>query len=105
MVSTGIIRVVASTRDTTKNLNGLVPDTSIASICSVTFIEPSPAPMLEPTLPAAIRAVTSGARARIIAMEINAGSQEVAPKSAREGRDWLGNTIPVIKQERSDENT
>src|SRR5690606_32694140 len=89
--------VVASTRLTTKNLNGLVPDTSMASICSVTFIEPNSAPICDPTLPDAISAVTSGANARIIAMDINAGSQEVAPNSASDGRDWLVNTIPVIK--------
>src|SRR5690606_8224190 len=96
MVSTGIMNVVASTRETTRNLNGLVPDTSIASICSDTFMDPSSAPMLDPALPAAIRAVTSGASARMMAMEIRAGSQEVAPKSASEGLDWLVKTIPVM---------
>src|SRR5690606_13981317 len=93
----GILMVVANTRLTTKNLNGLVPDTSIASICSVTFMEPNSAPIWEPTLPEAMSAVTNGARARIIAMDINAGNHEVAPNSANDGRDWLVNTIPVIK--------
>src|SRR6476620_4320118 len=89
--------VVANTRVTTKNLNGFVADTSIASICSVTFIEPSSAPMFEPTLPAAIRAVTNGASALITAMEISEGNQELAPKVASEGLDCLVKTIPVIK--------
>ena len=93
---TGIINVVAITRVTTKYLKGLVADTSMASICSVTFIEPSSAPMLEPTLPAAMRAVTNGAKARIIAMEIREGNQELAPKVESDGRDCLVNTMPII---------
>src|SRR5690606_14378752 len=96
MTRIGIIKVVASTLVTTKYLNGLVADTSMASICSVTFIDPSSAPMLDPTLPAAINAVTKGPMALTIAMAINAGSQEVAPNSAKEGLDWLVNTIPTI---------
>ena len=41
----------------------MVADTSIASICSVTFIDPSSAAIFDPTFPAQIRAVTSGANA------------------------------------------
>src|SRR5690606_9760332 len=93
----GILIVVANTRLTTRNLNGLVPDTSMASICSVTFMEPSSAPICDPTLPEAISAVTSGASARMMAMDINAGNHDVAPNSASDGRDWLVNTIPVMK--------
>src|SRR5690554_4275553 len=83
----GIIKVVASTLVTTRYLNGLVADTSMASICSVTFIDPSSAPMLEPTFPAAIKAVTKGPIALTMAMAIKAGNQEAAPNSAKEGRD------------------
>src|SRR5688572_3729805 len=93
----GNINVVAKTRVTTKNWNGRTADTSMASICSVTFIDPSSAPMLDPTFPAAINAVTSGAKALIIAMAISDGNHDVAPNSAREGRDCLVNTIPVTK--------
>ena len=81
------MKVVAMTRVTTKNLNGFVAETSIASICSVTFIEPNSAPMFEPTFPAAINAVTNGANALTTAIEISEGSQEVAPNSDNEGRD------------------
>src|ERR1700710_2494277 len=63
IISTGCIKVAPITRVTTKNLNGLVAETSIASICSVTFIEPNSAPIFEPTLPAVINAVTNGASA------------------------------------------
>src|SRR6476661_4103282 len=89
--------VVANTRVTTKNLNGFVADTSIASICSVTFIEPNSAPILEPTLPAAINAVTSGANARMMAIATKDGNHDVAPNSASDGRDCLVNTKPVTK--------
>src|SRR5690606_28894833 len=96
MTKIGIMKVVANTRVTTRYLKGLVAETSMASICSVTFIEPSSAPMLDPTLPAAIRAVTKGPIALTMAMAMSAGSQEVAPNSAKDGRDWLVNTIPTI---------
>lgn len=82
---------------TTKYLNGLIADTSIASICSVTFIEPSSAPMLEPTFPEQISDVTNEAKARTMAMEIRDGSHDVAPNSASDGRDCLVKTIPVTK--------
>jgi hypothetical protein len=47
-------------RVTTKYLNGLVPETSIASICSVTRMDPSSAPIPEPMRPAQIKAVIIG---------------------------------------------
>ncbi len=97
IINTGIINVQAKTRVTTRYLNGLIAETSMASICSVTFMEPNSAPILEPTFPAHIKAVTSGAKARITAMEIRDGSQEVAPKEERLGRLCLVKTIPTTK--------
>src|SRR5437763_7447729 len=97
ITNTGIIMVVARTLLTTKNLNGFTADTSMASTCSVTFIEPNSAPMLEPTLPAQISAVTNGASALIMAMATSDGSQEVAPNSERDGLDCFVKTSPVIK--------
>jgi len=91
------MRVVANMRVTTKNLNGLTADTSIASICSVTFMEPSSAPIPEPTFPAQISAVTNGPIALIRAIPINDGNHEVAPNSSSEGRDCFVKTIPTIK--------
>ena len=89
--------MAATTRLTTRNLNGLAPDTSIASICSLTFIEPNSAPMLEPIFPAAINAVINGANARMMAIPISDGSHDVAPNSASEGLDCFVKTMPVIK--------
>ncbi len=94
---TGTVSVQAITRVVTKYLNGFIAETSIASICSVTRIEPNSAPILEPTFPAQINAVTSEASARTMAIEISDGSHEVAPNSASDGRDCLVNTIPVMK--------
>src|SRR3982751_6495311 len=96
-INNGTIQVVDNTRVTTRNLNGLVADTSIASICSVTFMEPSSAPMLDPTFPAHMSAVTSGPSALTTAIPISDGSHEVAPKSSSEGRDCFVKTTPIIK--------
>ncbi|MNE71042.1 hypothetical protein D3C80_1668790 [compost metagenome] len=68
----------------------------MASICSVTRIEPNSAPMLDPTLPAAISPVSKGASVLSKAIPTNEGSHDVAPNSDKEGRDCLVNTIPVI---------
>src|SRR5690606_8094760 len=95
-INIGIMMEVATTLLTTKNLKGLIPETSIASICSVTFIEPNSAPICEPTFPAAIKAVTKGASALITAIPITEGSIALAPKSAEEGRDGFVNTNPII---------
>src|ERR1700721_1647762 len=92
----GIVIVVASTRVQTKNLKGFVPETSIASICSVTRMEPNSAPILDPTLPDAISAVTNGASARMMAIDTRFGSHELAPKDAREGRDCFVKINPTI---------
>ena len=89
--------VEAMTLVTTKYLKGLIADTSIASICSVTFMEPNSAPILEPTLPAQIKAVTNGPKALTMAIPMREGNHELAPKSSSEGRDCLVKTIPTIK--------
>lgn len=93
----GTVIVAAITRVETKYLKGLIDETSMASICSVTRIDPNSAPMLDPILPAQINAVTNEAKALTMAIETKEGNQDVAPNSANEGRDCLVNTIPVIK--------
>src|SRR3954469_6930604 len=93
-INNGTMKEVASTRVTTKNLKGLVADTSIASICSVTFMEPSSAPMFEPTFPALIKPVTNGASALTMAIVTSDGNHDLAPKSDNEGRLCLVKTIP-----------
>lgn len=96
-LSIGTVIVEAITRVVTRYLKGFIADTSIASICSVTFIEPNSAPMLEPTFPAQINAVTNEPKALTIAIEIKEGSQDVAPNSDNDGLDCFVKTIPVTK--------
>ena len=95
-VSTGNISVVAIMRVAARYLNGLVPDTSIASICSVTFIDPSSALIPEPIFPAQISAVTSGPISRTMEMADIAGRNEPAPNSTIVGRDCRMSTKPSI---------
>src|SRR3978361_2281278 len=92
-----MVSVVANTLVHTRYLKGLVPDTSMASICSVTRIEPNSAPILDPTFPAAIRAVINGARARMMAIDTKDGNQDCAPKFNKDGRDCLVKINPVTK--------
>jgi len=66
MTKRGNIKVQANTLVTTKYLKGFVLYTSMASICSVTFIEPNSAPILDPIFPAQIKAVIIGPISRII---------------------------------------
>ena len=93
----GIIKVVAMTRVTTKYLKGLMEDTSIASICSVTFIEPNSAPMPDAILPAHINAVMTGAISLTNDSATMPGNQLSAPNSAKVGRDCKVRTTPMMK--------
>ena len=88
--------MAATTRVTTMYLNGSVPDTCMASICSVTRIDESSAPMPEPTLPAQMTAVMMGPISRTIDTATIAGSQDSAPNWASVGRDWMVRTSPMM---------
>ena len=87
ITSIGTISVVAKIRVTTRYLNGLIAATSIASICSVTFIEPSSAPIPDEIFPAQISAVITGAISLINESATIPGNQDSAPNLARVGRD------------------
>src|SRR5687768_13402798 len=92
----GNIKVVAVILVTTRYEKGRVPETSIASICSLTCMLPSSAPILEPNLPAQINPVISGPRDRTTACETNEGNHDSAPKEANDGLDCFVNTIPAM---------
>src|SRR5689334_18090739 len=96
ITSNGTMSVLAMTRVTTRYLNGFTAETSMASICSVTRMEPNSAPICDPTFPAQIKPVINGANAFMIAIPINDGSHDVAPKSANAGLECFVKTIPVI---------
>ena len=88
--------VVASIRVTTRYLKGFVPETSMASICSVTRMEPNSAPIPEPILPAQIKAVIMGPISLIIEILTIDGIQETAPNSCSVGLDCRSKTKPII---------
>jgi phospholipid/cholesterol/gamma-HCH transport system ATP-binding protein len=72
-----MVMVAASTLVVTRNLKGFVAETSMASICSVTRMEPNSAPILEPTFPAAISEVRRGARVLSKAIPTSEGEVKV----------------------------
>ncbi|MNE86505.1 hypothetical protein D3C80_1836160 [compost metagenome] len=78
---------MAKMRVTTKYLIGLEPETSIASICSVTFILPNSAPIPEATRPAQIIEVITGPISLTIEIETIPGNHDSAPKSDNVGCD------------------
>src|SRR6187551_2145150 len=90
----GTISVVASTLVTTKYLYGLIAETSIASICSVTFIEPNSAPILDAIFPAQIKAITTGTISRTNESPTILGNQDSAPNLTNVGRDCIVSTNP-----------
>jgi hypothetical protein len=59
----------------------------MASICSVTFIEPNSAPIPEAIFPAQIKAVITGAISRIKDKETMLGNQDSAPNFNNVGLD------------------
>src|SRR5687768_8784061 len=89
--------VVAVTRVTTKYEKGRVPETSMASICSLTCMLPSSAPILEPSFPAQISPVIKGPSDRTTACDTSEGNHDSAPNDDSEGRDCFVKTIPAIK--------
>jgi len=72
-------------------------ETSMASICSVTFIEPNSAPIPDEIFPAQIRAVITGAISLISESATIPGSQDSAPNFTKVGRDCMVSTSPIMK--------
>src|ERR1700686_1526848 len=73
----------------------------MASICSVTFIEPSSAPMPAPTRPATTNPVTIGPISWMIENTMAAGSMDFAPKRARLLRLSSARTVPMAAPARA----
>src|SRR4030066_895611 len=87
ITNNGSINVAETILVTTRYLNGLLSDTCIASICSVTFIDPNSAPIPDPTFPAKINAVITGPISRIIETATIAGNNDSDPNFANVGLD------------------
>ena len=85
----------ASTRGTTSFLIGSAPSARIASICSVTAIEPSsaamPAPMRQPTT----SEVSEGASSRASERPTMRPTLSRAPKRSSENANWIAMTMPT----------
>ena len=97
VVSSGIAMMQAMMRVTARNLNASTATASSASICSVTFIAPSSAPMPAPTRPATSSAVVSGPVSRMSAMASPAGIIASAPKRSSDARVCIDSTTPIAK--------
>src|SRR5688572_5657981 len=95
VVSSGSARMHARMRVTARNLNESTATASSASICSVTFMAPSSAPMPAPTRPATSRAVMSGPVSRTSAIASPAGIIASAPKRSSEARVCIDSTTPT----------
>src|SRR5271166_4724348 len=94
-VKSGSIRMQAAMRVKAKNLKGFTPEASMASICSVTFIDPNSAPIPAPTLPLTTRPVTIGPVSRRIEYTRAAGSMDLAPNRTRLLRLSRERTAPM----------
>jgi len=82
-------------RVATRSLLGSTAEAAIASIWSVTFIEPSSAPMPAPTRPLTTSAVMIGPLSRSTERMIRPGSADFAPNSISVSRVCSESTVPI----------
>jgi hypothetical protein len=94
-VSSGSATTQAMMRVTARNLNASTALASSASICSVTRIAPSSAPMPAPTRPESSRPVVRGPVSRTSAMASPAGIIASAPNRSSEARVCIESTTPM----------
>ena len=95
VVSSGTAMMQARMRVTARYLKELTAVASSASICSVTFIAPSSAPMPAPTRPDSSSPAVSGPVSRIIAIARPAGIIETAPNRSSDARVCMESTTPT----------
>ena len=89
--------MVETTRGVTSFLVGSVPRARMASICSVTCMEPSSLAMPLALRPATIRPVSTGPSSRTMESETSCPVKDKAPKRAREFALCKASTAPVKK--------
>src|ERR1700680_2379359 len=94
-VRSGKTRMHARMRVTANSLYGFTAEASMASICSVTFIEPSSAPMPAPTRPLTTNPVMTGPISWTIENRMALGSIDFAPKRTRLLRVSSARTVPT----------
>ena len=86
---------VATMRGMTNFLIGSVPSARIASICSVTTIDPSSEAMPEALRPETIKPVSTGPSSLIMEKETSCPVMALAPNCASEVDVWRASTPPV----------
>src|ERR1700722_3666537 len=100
-VSSGSTTMQARTRVKASSLWGFTAEASMASICSVTFMDPSSAPMPAPTRPATTSPVTIGPISWMIENTMAPGSMDFAPKCTRLLRVSRARTVPIAAPARA----
>ena len=98
-VSRGRATTQARIRVTARYLNASTADASSASICSVTRMAPSSAPMPAPTRPDIRSPVVSGPVSRMSAIARPAGIIASAPKRSSDARVCIESTTPIARPE------
>ena len=89
------ITTEATTRGVTSFLLGSVPSARMASICSVTFMEPSSLAMPEALRPATINPVNTGPSSRTMENETNCPVSESDPNCCKVVEVCSASTAPV----------
>src|SRR5438045_821566 len=87
MVNSGSINVHATTRVAARYLYGSTAEASIASICCVTFMDPSSAPMPAPARPLTTNPVITGPLSLSIENTIRAGRNDLRSEERRVGKE------------------
>jgi hypothetical protein len=100
MVRKNSITTLAMTRGVTSLRVGSVPRARMASICSVTFIEPSSEAMPEALRPDTIRPVNTGPSSFTMDSATRVPVIETAPNSCSEVSDCSASTHPVKKPDK-----
>ena len=86
---------VAIMRGVTSFFIGSVPRARMASICSVTFIEPNSLAMPEALRPETIKLVMTGPISRIIEVETSCPVRESEPNCSRVAEVFSASAIPI----------
>ena len=95
MVRKSSVVTVATMRGVTSLRIGSTPNARIASICSVTTMEPSSLAMDDALRPETMMPVSTAPSSRIMDVLTNRPVTAVAPKEASVAADWTASTPPV----------
>src|ERR1700691_966977 len=94
-VNNGSIKMHANTRVAARYLYGSTAEAVIASICSVTFMDPSSAPIPAPARPLTTNPVITGPLSLTMENTMMAGRNDLAPNRTRLSRVSSDSTTPM----------